>query len=420
MLMLSMSTVLSQLLGAGEPMFSIALGQLERASGNVGIDVRLTADIVMRKNQALKALGLDVQDTNGAELFHALQHLVKKHDGFIAKRLGADDPTDVATVLELAARAGRNARVPHDAWVIKRSVLKRLIKALPPKQVMKLLGYRTVDSLLKREQPELLVAAIRMVESESFQQDFVKRYAALTPQDFEVRIIEIVHPTTAKWQAIAKDFVAANRHNIAHAKEAGVIVVLPLPVKNLSGVTLAVLPRILHYLNEIRLYSAYFKLRQMQAGFGTLVQQTLLEDPDDHARVAGQAIHWRMIHRHFGQQDLLPELFEPHVSPQDMRWHSVTWPLIALEPALSFWEPLEYSGVAVNGHVVSLHIMDVAESAINELSYDQRTNRHMRRTLWCELYSRYVATPALQVHIVSQLQAPQADPALIVLSQKGA
>lgn len=420
MLMVSMSKLLSQLLGAGEPMFSISLGQLERASGNLGVDVRLTADVVACKNQALKALGLDVNDTNGAELYHALQHLVKKHDGFIASRLGADDPADVAKVLELAVRAGRNARVPHDAWVIKRSVLKRLIKAQPPKAVMKHLGYRTVDSLLKREQPEVLVAAIRMLETDKFQQAFVKQYTALVPQDFEVRAIEIVHPTSDKWQLIAKEFVADKRHNIAHAKEAGVIIVLPLAIDRLSGVTLAVLPRILHYLNEIRLYSVFFKLRQMQPGFGALLAETIQDDPDGHARVAGQAIHWRMIHRHFGEQTVLPELFEPHVTPEDMRWHSVTWPLIALEPALSFWEPLEYVGTAINGQVVSMHIMDVAESALNDLPYDQRTNRHMRRTLWCELFSRYIATPAVEVHVVSQLQPPSVDPALMVLSQKGA
>ena len=417
--MVSMSKLLSQLLGAGEPMFSISLGQLERASGNLGVDVRLTADVVMRKNQALNALGLDVNDTNGVELYHALQHLAKKHDSFIARRLGAHDPSDVAQVLELAVRAGRNARVPHDAWVIKRSVLKRLLKAQPPKQMMKRLGYRTVDSLLKREQPELLIAALRIMESDKFQQMFVKQYTALTPLDFEVRSIEIVHPTSEKWQAVAKDFLAAHHHNITHAKEAGVIVVLPLAITKLAGVTLAVLPRILHYLNEIRLYSVYFKLRQMQPGFGALLATTITDDPDGHARVAGQAIHWRMVHRHFGQQSALPELFEPHVNPEDMRWHSVSWPLIALEPALSFWEQLEYSGVVVNGQVVSMHLMDVAESAVNDLSYDQRTNRHMRRTLWCELFSRYIATPAIEAHVVSQLQAPSVNPALMVLSQKG-
>lgn len=38
-----MSQLISNLLGATEPMFSIAINQLEKASGKPGVDVRLTA-----------------------------------------------------------------------------------------------------------------------------------------------------------------------------------------------------------------------------------------------------------------------------------------------------------------------------------------------------------------------------------------
>ena len=418
MLMVTMSKLLSQLLGAGEPMFSIALNKLEHAGGSLGVDVKLTADIIEAKGHALKALGLDVQDTNGPELYAALLHLARKHDAFLAKRLGVADPADVGSALEAVVRAAQNARVPHDAWVIKRSVLKRLLKAQPPKVVMKRLGYRSLESLLKREAPELVIATARMVETDAWQRKFVARYAKLTPQDFEQRGIEIVHPTSAKWRLIAAEYVARNFHNVAHAKEAGLIVVLPLDTTSLPGVTLAVLPRTLHYINEIRMYGAYFKLCQILPEFGKIVALTIQEDPAEHVRIAGQAIHWRIIHRHFGRQDVLPELFEPHVAPEDMTWQPVTRPLIALEPALSFWEPLEHSGAVMHDQIVSLHIMDVAEAALNQLPYDARTFRHMRRSLWCELYARYVASPVIHAQVISQLQRSASEPALVILSQK--
>lgn len=41
-----MSRIISELLGATEPMFSIAIKQLEQASGKPGIDVRLTGEII--------------------------------------------------------------------------------------------------------------------------------------------------------------------------------------------------------------------------------------------------------------------------------------------------------------------------------------------------------------------------------------
>ncbi len=398
-----MPSILAQLLGEGDPMFGLAVSDLERASGNLGVDARLTADIVQARGHALKALGLSVQHTTGPELYAALLHLARRHDGFLAKRLGVDDPADTAAALEAVARVANNVRIARDVWVIKRSVLRKLLKAKPPKKVMKALRYRSVDSMLKREQPEVLLAVMRAVEDVDWQHAFVERYTSLTPQDFEQRPLQILHPTSDKWQKIARDFTTRHRHNVLHVKEAGIITILPLPVAKLPGVTLAVLPRVLHYGNELRMYSALFKLAQMRQGFGELVRDAIIDDPAEHVRVAGQAIHWRIVHRHFGRQDILPQLFEPHVAPEDLTWHTLTEPLIPLEPALGFWEPLEHAGAILQGDVVSMHLLDVAEAAVNDLPYEQRTFRHMRRTIWAELYSRYLASPVIHARVVAQL-----------------
>src|SRR5512141_2571674 len=92
MLMVSMTRVLSELLGAGEPMFSIAMQQLERSSGGYGVDVKLTADIIAKGHAGMRALGLDPRDTTGPELYGALQGMIALHDTFLVKRLGGDDP----------------------------------------------------------------------------------------------------------------------------------------------------------------------------------------------------------------------------------------------------------------------------------------------------------------------------------------
>ena len=81
--------------------------------------------------------------------------------------------------------------IPMTCWAIKHSVAKKLLKQTPPKKVMKLLGYRSVDSMLKRENIDELFGSLRFVESDQWLIMFVKTYKKLQPQDFETRKIKI-------------------------------------------------------------------------------------------------------------------------------------------------------------------------------------------------------------------------------------
>ena len=67
-----MSKLISYLLGAEEPLFSISLRQLEKTAGNPAVDVRLTAEIIGKVRMKMKQLGLDPGDTKGPELYKAL------------------------------------------------------------------------------------------------------------------------------------------------------------------------------------------------------------------------------------------------------------------------------------------------------------------------------------------------------------
>jgi len=64
---------LRDLLGAQEPLFSVALQNLERASGHSGLDAKLIGEILNGAHAAMRRLGLDPADTTGLELYKALQ-----------------------------------------------------------------------------------------------------------------------------------------------------------------------------------------------------------------------------------------------------------------------------------------------------------------------------------------------------------
>lgn len=73
-----MTKFLQELLTSTEPLFPQALSQLERSTGNEGVDVRLIADITHKAHDVMRALRLDTADTTARELYLALNAFVKQ------------------------------------------------------------------------------------------------------------------------------------------------------------------------------------------------------------------------------------------------------------------------------------------------------------------------------------------------------
>ncbi len=410
-----MSKLLSELLGAQEPLFSLAIKQLEQASGNHSADLRLTSEVSGKVYQKMKELGLDPSDSTGEELYSALLGLCRRHDEFLAKKMGVDDPEDVQDVVKKLTGFARNMDTQRKVWVLKHSVAKQLLKKTPPKQIMKHLGYRSIDSMIKREKTSELFAALRFAEEGPWLNKFIQSYKMLKPKDFEVRDIEIVTLSKDKWGEITESFVHKKRHNLTHLKEMGVIVILPMPMERMRGIVITVLPLLLHYFNEVRLYSSYFKLQQVRSDFGEVLVDTLIADPDHHAVMAGQNVHWRIIQRYFGklEHESHPEIFQPHLQPEDLHWRKAEEVLFKIEPALHFWYDLDYVGVMRGDRPVTFNLMDIAISYVNDLPYKKRAIYHFRESLWNEIFIRYMGQKTLEKQILKQLDNEMVAPELI-------
>lgn len=413
-----MCKMLSELLGATEPMFTIALQQLEKATGNPSADVRLTAEIIGKVHLKTRELGMDPKDTTGKELYQALINLAEKHDRFLVKRIGGTDPEDVQDLLPRMKLLVEQLNIPKNCWVLKHSVAKKLLANMPPKQVMKHLGYRSVDSMLKREPLAEVFGALRFAESPVWLNGFLAKYKKLTPSDFETREIEIVELDQKRWGKLTEAFVHKKRHNITHLKELGVILMLPMPMERMKGITITALPLLLHYINEIRLYSTFFKMKQVKPDFGEILVDTLVADPGNHAVMAGQQVHWRVIQRYFGklETEYHPEIFEPHVQPEDLHWRKAEEILYRIEPALHFWNDLDYVAVMHGDRPISFNLMDVAVGFVNSTPYAERTSYHFRESLWNEIFMRYMGQKTLETQILRQLDNELIEPESITMT----
>lgn len=400
-----MAKILRDLLDAEEPIFSLALRQLETASGHKGTDAALIGEIARKMRDATSALGLDPSDTTGEELYGAMMARLKVDNERVTKLIGGSDPDDVKAMVPLMVKAVEEMPINRQAWVLKRSVAKRLLKQMPPQKLMTHLGYRSVDSMLKHENIDEVYTALRFSEGGDWLNEYNELFKTIQPSDFETRDISIVIMNHDKYVDLATHFVEKKLHNITHTKEMGVIVVVPMQTERMKGITLKSLPLIFHYINEIRLYSAFFKLKQVNPNFGETVVNTLIADPGSASQMSGQHVHWRVIQRYFGKMkdENHPEAFEPHVHPEDLHWRKAEEMLAQLDPQMKFWQELDYVGKMVGDWPITFNLMDVSLGYSNEVPYTERYVYHFRESLWNEIFMRYMGHENLENQILKQL-----------------
>jgi hypothetical protein len=409
-----MTRYLSQLLGAREPTFSQSIQQLEQASGMPSADIRLSTDLMQRARQKIAELGLDPKDTTGPELYSALHERLRNDETHVRTALGITAETTPSDIVARVQQFVDTLAISKDCFALKASAARRLLKKKPPKIAMKHLGYRSLESMLKHEQPAQLYAAAIAYESPQWHKAFREQYTKLTPSDFESRPIAIVYPKAKRWSTLAEDFVATVKQNILCFKELGAVVVLPMS-EQVEGLATTTLLLVLESMNDIRTHSSYAKLQQVKPNFGRIMQHSGVNEPYTTAQLAGQPVPWKMIQRFYGrhQHAYHPEVFEPHVQPEDLQWHAAEDILTTLEPTLSFWQDTSALGVLHEGQPVSMNILDVCLSYCNHLSFADRIVHFVRDNLWHELMMRYLNQGNLEEAVHRQLSSELvAEPAL--------
>lgn len=405
-----MTRYLSLALGAKEPLFSQSIMQLEHASGAPGADIRLTTDIQNRTRQKIAELGLDPNDTTGPELYSALHERIKHDDAQVRSVLGLDDSATSMDVLTRVEEVIAAAEIPRQCFALKASVAKRLFKKKAPKNAMKRLGYRSLDSMLKHEPVAAIYAASVMTESQTWLKHFYEQYASLRPSDFEMRPMHIIMPRSKKWDELAASFVTDSRHNLLTFKELGVIIMLPMAAR-VDGLAITSLLLALNSMNDIRSYSSFIKLQQVKPDFGTIVREAASDEPHISAELAGQPVTWRTIHRYFAkfQEMSHPEVFEPHVQAEDLTWAQAEDVLSRLAPTLAFWQNTQSIALMHDGQPVSCNMLDVALSYYNHLPFSDRVVHFFRDNVWHDLMTKYLNQRNLEIAVGQQLSYELVD-----------
>lgn len=396
---------LSTFLQAKEPLFDHALDQLEKRSGNKGADVKLSAELVEKSAEFTKNLGLK-PNCSGEELYSALTQLIEEQDAHLAKTIGGTNPTNVDEMVPLAMRRLEQIQMPRDCFAMKYEKAAQILKERPPQQLMERLGYSSTDELVDKEDLAELFIAIRFTEGPDWLNEFNTVYETLKPNDFESRPIKLVRFNRAKWGDVADHFIEKKKHINTHSKEMGVVAILAPSATHMKAISLKVITLTLHYYNEVRLYSAYFKLLSKSKNFGKTLSETLIADIPTVKLIEHGHVHWRVIQRYYGkigEADKHPEVFEPHLQPEDLHWRHAEKILYQIDSEMGVWRDMDYVAVLKGDDVITFNLMDVALSYANEVPYQDRYLYHFRESLWNEVFARYMSEAALEEQLLIKL-----------------
>ncbi|MFZ1301963.1 MAG: TIGR00730 family Rossman fold protein [Candidatus Microsaccharimonas sp.] len=416
-----MSKFLRDLLDAEEPIFTRSIQQLEEASGRTGADTKLIGDITAMAHESLRKLGLNPAASTGEEVYQALLGRVEEDIARLTKIIGADDAEDVKHLVPFMIDAANKVKFNRTVFVIKREKAKEFLRTMPPKKLMEHLGYATVDQMIEGEDFDEIYTALRFSEGPEWLTKYNELFKTVTPRDYEERDLRIVQMDHDKYVDLASHFVQKKLHNVTHTKEMGIIVVVPMHARKMRGLVLKTLPLLFHYMNEVKLYSTFFKLKSAKPHFGETVVNTLIADPGAGTQLVGKNIHWRVIQRYLGKhkEDSVDKVaFEPHVQPEDLHWRRAEDLLYQLDPELEFWKDRDYVGLNYDGFPVAFNLFDVSFAYSNKESYEGRYAYHFRESLWNEIFVRYLGFKNLSAQVLEQLDNDMIAPERLPLVKK--
>lgn len=419
-----MAKFLRDLLDAEEPLFTTALRQLEYISGRTGADTKLIGDITAMAHENMRQMGLNPSVATGEEVYYALQARVEEDIVRLAKIIGADDTSradDVEYLVPFMVEAANKVKFNRKVFVLKREKAKELLRQMPPKALMEKLGYDDVDAMFEHEDFDEIYTALRFSEGPEWLNEYDELFSTVTADDYEERDIRIIQMDRKKYVDLAAHFVKKKLHNVTHTKEMGTIVVVPMHDRKMRGLVLKTLPLLLHYLNEIKLYSTFFKLKSKKPHFGKVVMETLIADPGNASIMVGNKIHWRVIQRYLGRhkEDSVEKVaFEPHVQPEDLHWRRAEDLLYEIDPELEFWKDRDFVGVMYDNFPVAFNLFDVSFAYSNQEPYEGRYAYHFRESLWNEIFVRYMGFKNLSAQVLERLDNASIAPETLPVTKK--
>jgi hypothetical protein len=400
---------LIKLLGAEQDLFLKAASKLEESSGKLGATEDLANRIELKFKRASNLiLGPGLVDPE--KIYDGLIDVMEDHNRLVEEKyLGLSVGSRIDEVIEACAQFCGRLKLPKKTFALKKEIATEMLMDHPPARAMKFLGYKDAKEMILKEGLEVVYGAIRFSEGEEWLDKFNQNYTKLRPQDFEERETVLIK-MPLKWEALTADFIKKKRHNITHLKELGVVLALETSDPDLrQGLTLKALPLMAHYFFEVSLYGAFFKLESTGSAdnFGQVLVDTILAKPHKIIhKHEGDGSFWPIVQRYFGKladAKEHPEIFEPHIHPEDLHWRKAETVIFKQIPELSVWQDLDWVAKSFGQNIISLNFMDLSLSYANSEAFGGHYIYHFRESLWNQIFATSLGQAELNKDLLENL-----------------
>lgn len=383
-----MSKHLGGLLTAKQRDFSGFIDRLERVSLNPAIDIRLANEVRERTKSKAELLGLDYQDMTAEELYFALRNRIRIDDASIVEilKLKKRNPKHIAKTL---ATCVNWASSKEKAFSLSPAGVKKLLKAVPPKKVMKILKIRSLESTLKRYDSRLVYALAKEIEEASWQSQAKAKLKRMHIKDMDWHEIEvIILPDT--WYERVKEYIT-DHGLILPNNETGVVCLLPAIRTISSGTTILALGLLFNAVQELAVHSTPYRGRDLVVGRQQVIHDIASGNATGLKAMHGLTPTWRMVRELMAHGHIEDFVSTDEIVSNSINWDRVESKIAKISPSFSFWDDCSYVGLLdEESGPVSLHYMDLARDELSESDYASRSFSHMQHSLWHELQTRYL------------------------------
>lgn len=391
---------IAKILRADQDTFKDATMRLEAVTGRKGIIERIAEENEILIRDRLDKLGLG-RKVGAKDIYDALISKIEADDHKLFELMGRPAASD----RECCDRELTKARAvvnPPLGFFMKLDKAAEFVRREPPRNVMKALGYASVNDLIEKEDIYNIYAALRFVEgSEWLNGTFFKQYESLKPSDFEFREF-VSRAMDERWVRLSEGFVKKKYHNLSHLKELGFIFSLPVTL-GISGELLRSFTLSLHYYNEVAFYSYLFAMyaEHEPQNFASNIISLLRGDALDKRLPSSEKSQWLVIPRYFAKDDPNDwRLFEPHINPEALHWERAERNLDTLPMDFSFWTDLNWvgdefpttAGIDVR---VSFNLVDTVMSLVKQKELIKYLYHH-EESLWNKIYTSYFSEKEME------------------------
>ncbi len=397
-----MARLISEVLDTNRVDFKHLIDDWERRSGRHGHDLRLYSDMRARAVSAVKDLGLDPTDTISRELYFALQERARQDNDWLQnylKILPNDKPEDaIKKIVKWISKNSKN----QDVWVCKPTLFKGLLKKQSPRTLMKTLGLRSVESMLKLNSIAEIVTLAYETETLDWTIKFKQNYKKFKVNDFDIKKISVELVDNERTVKLLKNGFNTSKIVIPNYELGSLSVICPSSRFPLD--VLAIVMALVESISDMRRHSAFFRTLSVRKDFGQQFYEVASRGIISASRTISE-IGWNSIHRHLvGNEDFMTRIEQPYMIYEEFSVQPALNLLSAHDSRFEFWRDLEYVFFHNEKEpAVSMNLVDVLSNATNRTTHNNSSNIYAKSRLWEELWTRYLSEDHVAEEIVDKL-----------------